>query len=404
MPATTKFPTTRVLPTAKAGPPWRKCAVSPAPRVPAVMASRFQFPNPTLFENTRRYESIDMSEIVRRWNEGIYDSRRVRARHANGWMKISPSAGTRTRLKWPTPEKKREVLEKCEDGDDRPRFDDWQSGWREWALRRKAAATTRHRRGLPRQRQWTDHMPTAIRWNPSQSKLIERHPRAVRHRHLKTICSTASPCSWRCRLTLLSAGDVRTYWSPEAVERVNGWKPDGLSDGFIHLINSGSVTLTPPPVRKTGKPAMKPRGDYSGSGRRLTLRSIVKWRPVLLPRGGYSSHLSSSGMPLTMSPEQRSKALPGTVDCRGLDLGTRLRKCTRRWTSALDPTADHRVCAAPDGHGRLSDVYSVMNNWGANHGAFHYAHWRRPDYAGGHAAYSRACTTCRKKDIFPPEH
>ena len=39
--------------------------------------------------------------------------------------------------------------------------------------------------------------------------------------------------------------DVRTYWSPEAIERVSGWKPDGMAkDGFIHLINSGAVSYT----------------------------------------------------------------------------------------------------------------------------------------------------------------
>ena len=33
--------------------------------------------------------------------------------------------------------------------------------------------------------------------------------------------------------------DVRTYWSPDAVERVSGWKPAGSAkDGFLHLINS----------------------------------------------------------------------------------------------------------------------------------------------------------------------
>ncbi len=38
--------------------------------------------------------------------------------------------------------------------------------------------------------------------------------------------------------------DVRCYWSPEAVERVTGWKPEGdAKDGFIHLINSGSTCL-----------------------------------------------------------------------------------------------------------------------------------------------------------------
>lgn len=38
--------------------------------------------------------------------------------------------------------------------------------------------------------------------------------------------------------------DVRTYWSPEACERVSGKKPTGVAkDGFIHLINSGATAL-----------------------------------------------------------------------------------------------------------------------------------------------------------------
>ena len=38
--------------------------------------------------------------------------------------------------------------------------------------------------------------------------------------------------------------DVRTYWSPEACERVTGQKPDGVAaNGFIHLINSGATAL-----------------------------------------------------------------------------------------------------------------------------------------------------------------
>jgi len=47
--------------------------------------------------------------------------------------------------------------------------------------------------------------------------------------------------------------DVRTYWSPEAVERVSGWKPEGeAADGFLHLINSGSATLCREIGRLTG--------------------------------------------------------------------------------------------------------------------------------------------------------
>ena len=51
---------------------------------------------------------------------------------------------------------------------------------------------------------------------------------------LGTLISGTAPCFH----------DVRTYWSPEACERVTGWKPEGLAkDGFIHLINSGATAL-----------------------------------------------------------------------------------------------------------------------------------------------------------------
>jgi L-fucose isomerase len=54
--------------------------------------------------------------------------------------------------------------------------------------------------------------------------------------------------------------DVRTYWSPNAVERVTGKKLEGKAEnGFIHLINSGSCTLDGTGCQtREGKPAMKP--------------------------------------------------------------------------------------------------------------------------------------------------
>lgn len=55
--------------------------------------------------------------------------------------------------------------------------------------------------------------------------------------------------------------DVRCYWSPEAVERVSGWKPEGKSEkGFIHLINSGSTCLdaTGKAKDEKGRGVMKP--------------------------------------------------------------------------------------------------------------------------------------------------
>ena len=59
--------------------------------------------------------------------------------------------------------------------------------------------------------------------------------------------------------------DVRTYWSPDAVQRVTGWKPEGLAEnGFIHLINSGAVTLDATgECIENGQSAMKHWWDIS---------------------------------------------------------------------------------------------------------------------------------------------
>lgn len=36
--------------------------------------------------------------------------------------------------------------------------------------------------------------------------------------------------------------------------------------------------------------------------------------------------------------------------------------------------ANNMVCTTSDRQGAFKDVYSVMNNWGANHGAISYGH------------------------------
>ena len=63
--------------------------------------------------------------------------------------------------------------------------------------------------------------------------------------------------------------DVRTYWSPEAVERVTGHKLTGCAEGgILHLINSGPATLDGTGQQsRDGKPAMKPYwGNFVGRG------------------------------------------------------------------------------------------------------------------------------------------
>ena len=80
-------------------------------------------------------------------------------------------------------------------------------------------------------------MASHLDWNGPKAP----DPVRYRERYLQRHCHDAGqPCfgSAPC------FHDVRTYWSPEACERVTGQKPDGVAaNGFIHLINSGATAL-----------------------------------------------------------------------------------------------------------------------------------------------------------------
>src|SRR5690606_28479630 len=100
--------------------------------------------------------------------------------------------------------------------------------------------------------------------------------------------------------------DVRTFWSPESVERVTGYKLEGdAANGILHLINSGSATLDGTGEQiKDGKPAMKPHWEITAEEAQKCL-DATSWRPSAMgyfPGGGYSSDfLTRGGMPMTMS-------------------------------------------------------------------------------------------------------
>src|SRR5690625_6156027 len=55
-------------------------------------------------------------------------------------------------------------------------------------------------------------------------------------------------------------GDIRTYWSPDAVERVTGHTLTGrASGGIIHFLNSGAASLDGTGrLKSEGEPVMKP--------------------------------------------------------------------------------------------------------------------------------------------------
>ena len=174
--------------------------------------------------------------------------------------------------------------------------------------------------------------------------------------------------------------DVRTYWSPEAVKRVSGFELDGLAEnGIIHLINSGSTTMDGTGQQSIdGKAAMKQYWEITPEEISKCLDE-TKWCAAIAEYfrgGGFSSQFTTkAGMPITMSRINLIKGLgPVLQIAEGytVELPETVHNVLNERTNATWPT----TWFAPrlTGKGAFADVYSVMANWGANHGAFSYGH------------------------------
>ncbi len=177
--------------------------------------------------------------------------------------------------------------------------------------------------------------------------------------------------------------DVRTYWSPEAVKRVTGKELTGYAEnGIIHLINSGAAALEGSGATSdaNGNPVIKPYYDMAQKDVDACL-GATDWCPAdqfYFRGGGYSSHYKTGtrgGMPVTLVRLNIVKGL-------GMVL-----QFAEGWTCELDSdvhkTLDERTDKtwpttwfAPrlTGKGAFTSVYTVMEKWGANHGAFCYGH------------------------------
>jgi L-fucose isomerase len=173
---------------------------------------------------------------------------------------------------------------------------------------------------------------------------------------------------------------VRTYWSPAAVRRVTGQTLKGqAANGIIHLINSGAATLDATGRQKAkGKPVLKPFWEISDSEVKACL-GATRWSPADLGYfrgGGYSStFLTPGGMPMTMARLNLVKGLgPVLQIAEGwtVDLPAKMHETLSERTSPTWPT--HWFAPRLTGSGAFRDVYSVMNNWGANHGAISFGH------------------------------
>ena len=251
-------------------------------------------------------------------------------------------------------------------------------GFKEEAMGHNAIAG-----GFQGQRQWTDYLPdgdfseailnTSFDWNG----IREAFTFATEN---DTLNAASMLFGHLLSNTAQIFADVRSYWSPDAVERISGKKPEGLAaGGFIHLINSGSCTLDGTGrMTRDGKPAMKPFWEIKEEEVEACLKATT-WYPAsreYMRGGGYSSQfLTVGGMPVTMC---RLNLVKGQGPVLQIAEG---------WTADLDPEVFRLINERTDrtwpstffvprttGQGYFRDVYTVMNYWGANHGAIGYGH------------------------------
>lgn len=237
--------------------------------------------------------------------------------------------------------------------------------------------------GFQGQRQWTDYLPngdfteailnSSFDWNG----IREAHVFATENDSLNGVAMLFG------HLLTNSAqifADVRTYWSPESIERVTGKRLEGKAkDGIIHLINSGSATLDATgDQEKNGEKIMKPFWEITEEEVKKSLEA-TKWCPASLEYfrgGGYSSQFITKGeMPVTMSRINLIKGLgPVLQIAEGyvVNIDGEIHEVLNERTNPTWPT----TWFAPrlTGKGSFTDVHKVMDSWGANHGAISYGH------------------------------
>jgi L-fucose isomerase len=123
---------------------------------------------------------------------------------------------------------------------------------------------------------------------------------------------------------------------------------------------------------------MKPFWEISEADAQACLKATT-WYPATTEYfrgGGFSSHFASrGGMPVTMS---RINLVAGIGPVLQLAQGWTVElppEVHRTLDERTDPTwPTHWFVPEITGTGAFSDVYTVMANWGANHGAISYGH------------------------------
>ncbi|MDR3313180.1 MAG: L-fucose isomerase [Oscillospiraceae bacterium] len=348
-----------------------------------------------------RPEWVDMSEVRRRVDLEIYDKAEYEI--ALAWVKANcpegfdknetPSSPERKAWEWEFVTKMTLICRDILLGN--PKLNQvtpsdaakgqngaLENGWHEEALGRNAILG-----GFQGQRQWTDYMPncdfteailnSSFDWNGKREPVTF----ATENDGLNGLSMLAGKLLTG---TASLFADVRTYWSPEAVKRVTGYALEGkAAGGIIHMINSGAAALDATGVQKDadGKPGViKPWWDVTQEDIDAML-AATDWcsgDKLFFRGGGYSSHFSTRHeMPLTM---MRFNIVEGVgpvlqiAEGWAVTLPEDVQNTLWQRTDPTWPCTWFAPRCGQQGNPAFRDAYSVMANWGANHGSLTYGH------------------------------
>ena len=331
-----------------------------------------------------RVETVDSTEIIRRIERKIYDH--SECERALAWVRrnckegedVNPPASRRSAeqkaREWEFSIKMAMIVRDMMIGN--PELG--RMGFGEEALGHNAIAA-----GFQGQRQWTDHLPngdvleailcSSFDWNGIREPFI-----------VATENDSLNGATMLMGHLLTGSAqifaDVRTYWSPAAVKRVAKHTLSGrAAGGILHLINSGPAALDGTGQQEIkGTPAMKPFRDITDAEMERCLKATT-WHASIgeyFRGGGFSTRFRTrGGMPITAARINLIRGLgPALQIAEGwtVDLPAKVHDILDRRTNHTWPT----TWFAPNvtGSGAFRDVYTVMNNWGANHCAFSYGH------------------------------
>lgn len=338
-----------------------------------------------------RSEWVDLTEILRRITLEIYDNDEYE--RALAWIKENCKEGfdKNEGKAFPKIIKKSKVVPKDKDWEFIAKFTVIvrdillgnpklkEMGWSEESLGRNGIAG-----GFQGQRMWTDWLPngdfteaimaSSFDWNGKKAPFAfatENDTLNGISMLFATLLTGKAPCFH----------DVRTYWSPDSVKRVTGEELKGKAgNGIIHLINSGATALDCTGAVKDaeGNGIVKEWWNMTEKDIEACLKATDWCRAdyEYFRGGGFSSHFKTDAeMPVTMIRVNIIDKVGPTVQIAEGYTVTLPESIHEKLDKRTDPTWPTTWFAPRlTGKGAFADVYSVMANWGANHGVTVHGH------------------------------